>query len=88
MLKGGHGLRCVHLGTAEIQKNRVKAPLFDHGQRFAGIGDDVAFTTQSCQQEAEDIADGGFVLDDENGAQLVTLVQITSMNPEKPPGPT
>jgi hypothetical protein len=76
ILEGRDRLCGVHLGTAEVQKNCVKAPLFDYGQRLAGTRDNVAFTTQSCQQDAEDVADGGFVLNHENGAKLVTLVQI------------
>jgi hypothetical protein len=75
VLEGRDRLCGVHLGAAEVQKNRVKAPLFYHGQRLASVGDNVAFASQSCQQDAEDVTDGGFILDDENGAKLVTLIQ-------------
>ena len=88
IFESGDCFRCVHLGAAEIQKNRVKAPLFDYGQRLAGTRDNVAFTSQSCQQDAEDVADGRFILDDENGAKLVTLVQIILGKAEKHPALT
>ena len=75
VLEGGDRFAGVHLGAAEVQKNRVKAPLFYHGQRLASVGDNVAFASQPCQQHAEDVTDGWFILDDENGAKLVTLIQ-------------
>ena len=75
VLEGRDRLCDVHLGAAEVQKNRVKAPLFYHGQRLASVGDNVAFASQPCQQDAEDVTDGWFILDDENGAKLVTLIQ-------------
>jgi hypothetical protein len=75
VLEGGDCLCGVRLGAAEVQKNRVKAPLFYHGQRLASVGNNVAFASQSCQQDAEDVTDGRFILDDENGAKLVTLIQ-------------
>ena len=77
IFESGDRFGCVHFGAAKVQKDRVKAPLFDDGQRFAGTRNNVAFATQSGQQDAEDVADGRFVFDDENGAKLVTLVQIT-----------
>ena len=75
VFEGGDRLCGVRLGAAEVQKNRVKATLFYYGQRLASVGDNVAFTAQSRQQDAEDVADGRFILDDENGAKLVTLIQ-------------
>jgi hypothetical protein len=64
-----------HLRAPEIQKDGVKALLLDHCQRLAGIVGDVAFASQSCQQNVEDVADGGFILDDQNIAKLVAIVQ-------------
>jgi hypothetical protein len=75
LLKGRHHFSGGHLSAPEVQKDRVKALLLDHGQRLAGIVGNIAFASQSCQQNAEDIADGGFVLDDENVAKLVAVVQ-------------
>jgi hypothetical protein len=40
-----------------------------------GIVGNVAFASQSRQQNVEDIADGGFVLEDENIAKLAAVVQ-------------
>ena len=42
---------------------------------WLGIVGNVAFASQSRQQNVEDVADGGFVLDDENIAKLVAVVQ-------------
>jgi hypothetical protein len=63
-----------HLRAPEIQKYRVKAFLFDHGQRLTAVVGNVACASQSRQQNADDIAHGGFVLDDENIAKLVDVV--------------
>jgi hypothetical protein len=63
------------LRAPEIQKDRVEAFLFDHGQRLATVVGNVAFASQSRQQNVEDIAHGGFVLDDENFAKLLAVVQ-------------
>jgi hypothetical protein len=49
--------------------------LLDHGKRLVAIVGNVAFTSQSRQQNVEDIADGGFVLNDENIAKLRGVVQ-------------
>ena len=65
----GH-FRSGHLRASEVQQHGVKALLFDHGQRLLGRVGNVALTTQSRQEQVEDIADGGFVLDDENIAKL------------------
>jgi hypothetical protein len=64
-----------HLRAPEIQEDRVKALLLDHCQRLASIVGNVTFASQSCQQNVEDVADGGFVLDDKNVAKLVAVVQ-------------
>jgi hypothetical protein len=64
-----------HLRAPEIQKDRVKAFLFDHGQRLSAVVGNVTFASQSRQQNVDDIAHGGFVLDDENIAKLVDIVQ-------------
>jgi hypothetical protein len=66
-----------HLRAPEIQKDRVKALLLDHCQRLLGTVGNVAFASQSRQQNVEDVADGGFVLDDENVTKLVAVVQST-----------
>jgi hypothetical protein len=75
ILKGRDRFCRGHPRAAEIQKHGVKVLLLDHCQSLAGIGDNVAFASQSRQQNAEDVADGGFILDDENGAKVVTFVQ-------------
>jgi len=72
---GGDHLPSGHLRAPEIQKDRVKALLLDHGQRLVAIVGNVALASQSRQQDVEDIADGGFVLDDENIAKLGAGVQ-------------
>jgi hypothetical protein len=75
LLNGRDHFSSGHLGAPEIQKDRVKTLLLDHCQRLLGIVSNVAFASQSRQQNVEDIADGGFVLDDENIAKLVVVVQ-------------
>jgi hypothetical protein len=75
LLKGRDQFSSGHLSAPEVQKDRVKALLLDHGQRLAGIVGNVTFASQSRQQNAEEVADGGFVLDDENAAKLVAEVQ-------------
>jgi len=64
-----------HFRAAEIQKDRVKVSLLNHCQCLTRAGNNIAFAPQSRQEYAEDVADGGFVLDDENGAKLATFVQ-------------
>jgi len=86
ILEGGDRFCRVHPGTSEIQKHRVKVPLLDYGQRLLGARDNVAFTSQSCQQDTKNVADGGFVLDHQNGAKLVTWVQIFLDKASETPG--
>jgi hypothetical protein len=75
LLNGRHHFSSGHPRAPEIQKHRVKALLLDHGQRLLSIVGNVALASQSREQNVEDVADGGFVLDDENVAKLVAVVQ-------------
>ena len=65
-----------HLRAPEIQQDGVKAFLRDHCQRLAaGVGN-VAFASQSGQQNVEKIADRGFALDNKNMAGLKAVVHV------------
>ena len=75
ILQGRDRFCSGHFRAAEIQKDRVKVSLLDHFQCLTSAGNNVALTPQSSQQYAEDVADRGFVLDDENGAKLAIFVQ-------------
>jgi hypothetical protein len=75
LLNGRDRFSSGHLSAPEIQKDRVKALLLDHCQRLAGIVGNAAFASHCRQQNVEDVADGGFILDDENVAKLVVVVQ-------------
>jgi hypothetical protein len=75
LLNGRDHFSSGHLSAPEIQQDRVKALLLDHCQRLAGIVGNVPFASHSRQQNVENVADGGFILDDENVATLVAVVQ-------------